>query len=201
MSTDALVPIAFPRLGRGAASATHETAVAQGHAAGYADGLELARAELAQHAARLEAEHAAARAESDALLAQRLRVLDTAARALEARTAPVLDNARNRILEAALDIAEALLGRALEDGPASARAAVARALGAADGEKVRAVRLHPADLALLGPVTVPDGVDLVADPSLARGDAVAECPDGHVDARLGSALARVRTALAAGGGA
>ncbi|WP_434995924.1 FliH/SctL family protein [Arthrobacter sp. Ld5] len=201
MSTDALTPIAFPRLGPGSGQAGHSAAVAQGHAAGYADGLALARADLAEHRARLDAEHAAARAHADDLLAQRLRVLDTAARALDARTAPVLEAARTRILDAALDITEALLGRALEDGPSSARAAVARALQGAEGQEVRAVRLHPADLAVLAPGQVPDAVRLVPDASLQRGDAVAECPDGHVDARLGTALARVRSALAPGGAA
>ncbi|MHA7189995.1 FliH/SctL family protein [Arthrobacter sp. MDT2-16] len=195
MSTDALTPVAFPRLGPGSGQAAHHAAVTQGHAAGYADGLVLARAELAEHRARLDAEHAAARAHADALLAQRLRVLDAAARALDARTAPVLDHARTRILDAALGITEALLGHALQDGPSSARAAVERALAAADGEEVRAVRLHPADIDLLGPGIVPTGVDLVPDAALQRGDAVAECPDGSIDARLGTALARVRSAL------
>ncbi|WP_247827939.1 FliH/SctL family protein [Arthrobacter antioxidans] len=199
MSTDAFTPVAFPRLGPGQAS--HHAAVAQGHAAGYADGLALARAELAERRAQLDAEHAAARAQADAVLAQRLRVLDTAARAFDARTAPVLDEARTRILDAAVHITEALLGRALEDGPSSARAAVARALRGAEGEEVRAVRLHPADLAVLAPDDTPTAVHLVPDATLQRGDAVAECPDGHVDARLGSALARVRSALAAGGAA
>ncbi|WP_104166935.1 FliH/SctL family protein [Arthrobacter sp. SX1312] len=201
MSTDALAPFAFPRLGPGSGQAAHHAAVAQGHAAGYADGLALARAELAEHRARLDAEHAAARAQADIVLAQRLRVLDTAARAFDARTAPVIDEARTRILDAAVGITEALLGRALEDGPSSARAAVARALRGAEGVEVRAVRLHPADLAVLTPGDAPAAVRLVPDASLQRGDAVAECPDGHVDACLGTALARVRSALAAGGAA
>lgn len=198
MSTDALTPVTFPYLGRGSGQAAHDTAVAQGHSAGYADGLALARAELAEHRARLEAEAASARLQAEALLAQRLRVLDAAARALEARTAPVLDQARERILDAAFGITEALLGRALADGPTSARNAVARALEGADGEDVRAVRLHPADLALLAPGDAPQGVTLVPDASLGRGDAVAECTNGSIDARLGTALARVRTALAGG---
>ncbi|PPB48137.1 hypothetical protein C4K88_14235 [Arthrobacter pityocampae] len=201
MSTDALTPVAFPRLGPGSGQATHHAAVAQGHAAGYADGLALARAELAERRLRLEADHAAARARADDALAERLRVLDAAARAFDARTAPVLDEARTRILDAAVHITEALLGRALEDGPSSARAAVARALQGAEDVQVRTVRLHPADLALLSPDDAPATVQLVPDASLQRGDAVAECPDGHVDARLGTALARVRTALAAGGAA
>lgn len=201
MSTDLFSSVAFPRLGPDSGKAAHDTACARGHAAGYADGLALARAELAEQSARLDAGNAAARAQADALLAQRLHVLDTAARALEVRTAPVLAEARARILAASLAITEELLGRALEDGPASARAAVDRALGAVPGEDVHTVRLHPADLAVLTTDGISrPGVQLVGDPLLARGDAIAECPNGHIDARLGSALARVRAALTAGGG-
>ena len=57
------------------------------------------------------------------------------------------------------------------------------------------------NLAALTPADTPAAVHLVPDASLQRGDAVAECPDGHVDACLGTALARVRSALAAGGAA
>ncbi len=198
MSTDALTPISFPHLGPGSGRAALDAAFAQGHAAGYADGLLLARAELEEHRARLDAEHAAARARGDALLAQQLGVLEAAARALEARTAPVLEQARSRILDAALSITEALVGHALEDGPSSARAAVVRALTAADGDEVRAVRLHPADLDVLGTDAVPAGVVLLPDATLRRGDAVAECPNGSIDARIGTALERVRAALAGG---
>ena len=44
---------------------------------------------------------------------------------------------------------------------------------------------------------VPDvaGLELVADPSLAPGDAVGRHPDGYLDARVATALARARAAL------
>jgi flagellar assembly protein FliH len=62
---------------------------------------------------------------------------------------------------------------------------------------VAAVRLHPADIAVLKAAGLPQGtgVELVPDPSLARGDAMAEYPQGWLDARLGTALARARSAL------
>ncbi|THJ65047.1 hypothetical protein E8P82_13025 [Arthrobacter echini] len=198
MSTESLLPISFPLLGAGSDTAARDTAAARGHAAGYADGLALARAELAEQRTRLDAERAAERRHADQRAAQRMRVLDAAVRALERQSAPVLAEARTRILDAALEIAEALLGQELQDGPSSARAAVARALSGIDGEDVRTVRLHPADLADLSATDVPAGLQLSPDPSLQRGDAVAECENGQLDARLGSALARVRDVLTGG---
>ncbi len=198
MSTEALVPFSFPLLGPGSGKAAQDMAAARGHAAGYADGLALARLELAEQQTRMDLDRAAERRHAEQRLAGRVSVLDAATRALERQSAPSLAEARTRILDVALEIAEALLGQALQDGPSSARAAVARALGAADGEEVRAVRLHPADLAEIPSTDVPAGLTLVADGSLQRGDAVAECPNGHLDARLGTALTRVRDALGSG---
>lgn len=80
----------------------------------------------------------------------------------------------------------------------TARAAVARALAVTDPGDVVTVRLHPADLAQLDGATrdsVAAEVSFVADASLARGDAEAERRIGQVDARLGTALDRARTAL------
>jgi len=80
----------------------------------------------------------------------------------------------------------------------TARAAVARALAVTDPGDVVTVRLHPADLAQLDAATrdsVAADLAFVADASLARGDAEAERRVGQVDARLGTALDRARTAL------
>jgi flagellar assembly protein FliH len=43
---------------------------------------------------------------------------------------------------------------------------------------------------------LPVGVALVADPTLAPGDAVSEFPGGYLDARIESAVERARCALA-----
>lgn len=202
MSTDALVPVTFPRLGPASGQAVDDIAFARGHAAGYAYGLSLARVELAERKAAADAETEEARLQAEAAAAQRLRVLDAATRALDARTAPVLAEATGLILHTAFSIAEELVGYSLEDGPSSARAAVARALQGTAGEEVRAVRLHPADLALLeADEVVRPGLVLVADASLGRGDAVTDLPQGTIDARLGTALARVRSVLRDAGAA
>ncbi|MPV39189.1 FliH/SctL family protein, partial [Georgenia subflava] len=96
--------------------------------------------------------------------------------------------------------AEALLGAELADGPTAARTALARALAEPHGADVVRVRLHPADHELVVSATdadlaVPAGIELVADASLARGEAVGELEAGYLDARLGTAVERARTAL------
>lgn len=194
MSTDGLVPITFPRLGPASGQAVDDIAFARGHAAGYASGLALAHAELDERRVAAEAEFAASRVRADAAVQQRLRVLDSAVHALDARVAPVLAEARGRILDTAFSIAEMIVGHALEDQAASARAAIARALQGTEGDEVRAVHLHPADIALLTQEErVRPDVVLVADASLDRGDAVTQLTDGTIDARLSTALDRVRS--------
>ncbi|MUK01427.1 hypothetical protein GM708_05495 [Vibrio cholerae] len=196
MSTDALVPVTFPRLGPTSGQDIDDVAFARGHAAGYAYGLSLARVELAERKVAADAEAEEARVRAEAVATRRLRALDAATRALEARTAPVLAEARGQILDIAFSTAEELIGHTLKDGQASARAAVARALQGTAGEEVRAVRLHPADLALLQADDVDrPGLVLVADTSLERGDAVTDLPQGSIDARLSTALGRVRAVL------
>ncbi|WP_254631389.1 FliH/SctL family protein, partial [Cellulomonas sp. GbtcB1] len=147
--------------------------------------------------------------------ADALAVLARSARAAADRSAPVLASAEHALHAAALDLAAAVLGAELSDAPTSAAAALARVRALDPAREVHTVRLHPRDLAVVraalageapagGDVLagLPDltGVELVADPALAPGDAVGEFPDGHLDARLGAALDRARAALAAGAG-
>jgi flagellar assembly protein FliH len=118
-----------------------------------------------------------------------------------------LDEIQDVLAASALELAEAILGYEIAQGGNTARAALQRALssrtpgGSTGVENVTAVRLHPADIAALkanGVVDAP-GVELTADPTLNPGDAVAEYPDGWIDARIGTAVARARHALLGGG--
>jgi flagellar assembly protein FliH len=188
-------PVVFPDLD----PAGESEGYARGHAAGYAAGLRRAAAEAAEREEERRAEHAAALAAARSRAEAAVSVLAAAARALDSRTAPVLAEAEAQLTAAALTVAEAVIGRELGDAPGSARAALARALSAPDAAAVLAVRLHPADLALLGQAAAPApaGVVFEPDPSLARGDAVAVYPDGELDARIGTALARAAAALTA----
>lgn len=176
-----------------------ERARAQGFAAGYAAG-----SRAAAKVAATEAEQVVARAEQDRARRalehqQALEILARAATAAQTRTQPVLDQVERRLHLAAVELAQALLGVELSDAERSGRAALARVLGNPRLPEAVTVRLHPRDLEALRAadveVTLADGVVLAGDPSLAYGDAVAEHPDGLLDARLGEALTRALDAL------
>lgn len=167
----------------------------RGHAAGYAAGLRRAADEVAARESELVARHAAAVAAERARTDRAVAGLESAARALELRTAPVLADADAQLVAAALELAEVIVGCELSDAPHAARAALARAMSEPDASDVVSVRLHPDDLALVADVLDASGVELVADAGLARGDAVAVYPDGELDARIGSAIGRARAAL------
>lgn len=200
MSTDAgqgpFTRLAYPPLHRDAEAARGaDQARAAGHAAGYAAGLRGAAEETRQLRLRLQAEHDAALAAAREELRLAAAAVEAAAAQLRASVVLQARQLQDAAAVAALELAEAVLGRELEDGEASAQAALLRALKATDTDPVHSVRLHPADLALVDAEAAPAGVRLVADASLNRGDAVAEYPDGYLDATLTGALARARQAL------
>ncbi|MEV7933139.1 hypothetical protein [Curtobacterium sp. NPDC089185] len=207
--TDTVVQrVAFPVLGSATTRDLAAAADVRGHAAGYAAGLRAAQAETDALRARLEAEHAARLAALHAEAVRRVQVLDAATAALLSQVVPVLRDAEESLVQASLDLAEAVVGysvrtaRSAADGvddgrealPApGAEATVRRALAAVDATVALAVRVSPADAARVADAgfTVP----VVGDPSLRDGDAVVDLPDGMLDARLGAALDRARDAL------
>lgn len=185
----------------------------RGHAAGYAAGLRAAQAETDALRVRLEAEHAARVASMHADTARRIAVLDAATTAMLSQVTPVLDAAEQSVAAAALNLAEAVVGYAIRAsrpsdaapaGPADAHgleargasgaeATVMRALASIDRTVAVAIRLSVGDAARVADLDLP--VPVVADASLADGDAVVDLPDGLVDARIATALGRARTAL------
>ena len=176
-----------------------ERSRARGHSAGYAAGLRAAAAEMDATAARLGAEHAASVRQGQARIDRVVAVLGAAAAALDERTIPVLRDAENTLVTTALDLAEAILGHELDDAERSARSALGRALHHSTDVSPHSVRLNPDDLAILdAAVLAKSGVEFAADPSLARGDAITEFPDGYLDARIGTALARAKAVLLGG---
>ena len=169
----------------------------QGHAAGYAAGLQLANRDAAAARTRQDAEHTERESRLYARHAAEVAAVRQAGAALAERTAPVLADAEQALFSCALDLAVALLGHELRDGETSARAALARVCGQGEAEIPVSVRMNPADLAVLdrGSQDFPASLTLIADPVLKRGDAMADYPHGFLDARLGTAVARVRAAL------
>jgi len=197
MSSDpGFATMSFPALRTPVRADGEDRARIGGHAAGYTAGLRAAEADVAAHAAALEAEHAATLAHLRARLDLAVATLESAAAALDARTVPVLEHAHAAIADAAVQLAEAVVVSEFGDGGASARSALHRALGSVDVATVHAVRLNPDDLSSLGETALGvAGVSFVADAGLARGDAVTEFADGYLDARVSTAFARARAAI------
>lgn len=168
-------------------------AEAAGYAAGWAKGVQAARAvvDAEQETARRATEARAAE------LVQALAAVQSAAHHLELRSAPTLEQAEQLLLDAAFDLAEAIVGARLRDDATRGVDALNRVLGlAAPREPVR-VHLHPADLRIVRTADVPENVELVPDPTQAPGDAVAHCGATEIDARIGTAVDRVRAHLRA----
>ncbi|QCR43384.1 hypothetical protein C1N91_07330 [Curtobacterium sp. SGAir0471] len=199
--------VAFPVLGSATTRDRAAAADVRGHAAGYAAGLRAAQAETAALHARLEAEHEVRLAALRAETVRRVQVLDAATSAMLSQVAPVLRDAEESLVDAALDLAEAVVGHVIRSGrqddatgdgleahhTPGAEATVRRALASLDATVPVTVRLSPADAARVADLAL--AVPVVADPTLHDGDVVVDLPDGLLDARLGTALDRARTAL------
>lgn len=185
--------MAFPSIGDEQREKVLSEARIQGHAAGFAAGAAAARLDAEEAAAAAAASFAAQRLAAAAELEQRLAILDAAAAAMHERAVPVLEAMEHALAGAALDIARTVIGCELANGETSVQAALARALNPATPAPVHTVRLHPQDLAML-PADVP-AVKFVPDAALERGDAVAEYTEGFLDARMCTALERIRASL------
>jgi len=197
MSSDpGFATLSFPSLRTTVRDDSEDRARVAGHAAGYAAGLRAAEVDVAARVAAMRAEHEATLRHLQARSDLSTSVLNAAVVALHERTVPVLESAHAAIAEAAIQLAEAIVGCELGEAGTAAKSALFRALDSVDTASVQVVRLNPSDLAALDPSTIEAaGVALAADPSLARGDAVTEFSNGFLDARISTALARARAAI------
>ena len=191
------LPVTFPALRNVETDPFEVQSRASGHAAGYAAGLRAASSELAERTARLDAEHEAAVLHGRARVDRVVALLGAAARALDERSLPLIERSQDALAAAAIALAEAILGSELSRDENSARTALTRALARADSTTVRVVRMNPVDLAGLDEDTIAaTGVLFAPDDSLDRGDAVTEFEVGYLDARISTALARAKAAIA-----
>lgn len=181
----------------GLAENARASARAQGYAVGWAEGRR-AGEELAGNQAQQEArERAADRARQDAEHEHAVAALRQAAQRLDSAVADVCAAVEGQAVEVALQLAEAVLGREVALAADPGTDAVRRALALMPAETSVTVRLHPQDRRGVDASAFGDhGVRLVDDPTLRRGDAVAESDTAVVDATVGAALARVREVLA-----
>lgn len=200
-STDTLRADPFPSLGElllprvgtsdGVLAELAGRAEAEGYEAGYDSG----------RAAGFDAGVAAGRA----LVGDRV---DAVLNALTVETERALADSRvaagslgSAVVDAAMALARAVLGRELAVAASPGRDALVRALTEAPGEGRLVARLHPTDAELLDLDGVPSGqnlrIEVVADPSIEPGGCLLDTPTGRVDALLSTALARAAEVLGA----
>ena len=203
MSTDAgFGRIAFPRLRDEEQDRVAAQSRAEGHAAGYTEGLRLAAEDVARRTDQINAEHAANERFGEAQIDHAVSLLAAATRALNERTVPVIQQVESTLVHTALELAEAILGTELSQTEPSARRALERALRPADQvdrSEIHTIRMHPKDLADLRAHTRGlEGIQFVSDSRLERGDAMTEFSEGFLDARISTAFARAKVALGEG---
>jgi flagellar assembly protein FliH len=183
------------------------SASAVGYALGWSQGLRDARESIATE--RAEASEANRKLASQASTSVEALLVSIAAAAaqLEASAQLARERDEDAILAAAVEIAEALMGRELADTDRATRNALARALRLAPAHEPVTVRLNPTVYAtmsekgfdaLLGAVVESSGRTIVfePDPTLGVGDALATCTATSIDARLSEGVRRVREHLA-----
>lgn len=180
----------------GLAERSHQAARAQGYATGWAEGRRVALARAAEEAERVRREVADERARREAEHASALAALEAAVDQLRVRTVEAADELAGHTVEVALELTAAILGREVTTASDPGADALRRALAEVDPTIPTTVRLHPADRAALDPVALAGRKVVVTDdPTLQRGDAVAETDDTLVDATVAAALERVREVL------
>ena len=205
MSPDATTFELSPLAGVRSTSTDDHRVRAAGYAAGWAAGARAAAEQATALRRRLVEEQAEAEAVRAAEHAALVAALERSCAVAAARTAPVLAEAQRRLQVAALELAEALIGAELADGERSARVALDKALAVPPELGLHTIRLSPPDAHRIqvaideGGVTLPDGVMVLADPALAPGDALSVHESGYLDARLSTAVARVREIVAGQG--
>jgi flagellar assembly protein FliH len=194
LSDTSFIALSFPSIDTPDSRRVFQAAQSRGYAAGFAAGSKEASARLAEQTAAIAAtardEASAARERADAAVAR----LNVVIREVQDTVIPLLAEAERALAHSAVALAEAIIGVELRDDADSARAALTRALGHPERSSVSVVRLNPSDLAAVMDLPI-DGVTLVADQTLARGDAIAELPSGFLDARIDAALERARAEL------
>ena len=180
----------------GIAERSHQAARAQGYATGWAEGRRVALARAAQDAevVRRAAEDDRARRHAEHLTA--LAALDAAVEQLHIRMSEAVDAIAEQAVEVALELTSAILGREVATATDPGADALRRAMALVDPHVPATVRMHPEDRATLDPAALENrAVAVLDDPTLSRGDAVAETEDTLVDATIAAALERVREVL------
>ena len=167
---------------------------AQGYSRGWAEGRRAAEDQAAQERMAVAAEHERAEERREAEHRAAVAGLVTAATRLDEAVASTCHQVEAQALELAARLVEAITGHEVAVAQDPGLDAVRRGLALAQGEPLVRVRVRPEDR---GPelATLAGAGAVVADPTLARGDALLETAEGVVDARVSTAVARVQELL------
>ncbi len=173
-----------------------------GYAQGWAQGQREAAVEAEVTAARARVTEQVHDQRRAAALAQAINALGRAVTELENHLMPTFNELQEVLLANAFELAEAIIGRTLEDPQTRGRDALRRAMIAAPESGPVVVSLHPDDFQTLVGATGQTQFDYEArqvslrgDPELQPGDATAETGNATVDAKISAAVARARDAL------
>jgi len=131
-------------------------------------------------------------------LASALAGLERAAGQLEVARKAWEDVGPDEAISLALELTEMILLREVASSDAPARDAIRRCFAQLEPGERATIRLSPSDFDALGVVDdlqLERTFELVSDPSIEPGDAVADLNSGSVDARIRTALDRVRQEL------
>ncbi|MFD1371451.1 FliH/SctL family protein [Actinoplanes sichuanensis] len=173
-----------------------------GYAEGWAQGKRDAAAANEAAAARAVLAEEAYEQRRATALASAVNALGRAVTGLEDQLMPTFTELQEVVLATAWELAEAIIGRHLQDDPQRGADALRRAMTAAPEHGDVVVSMHPDDFRnLVGESSGEDfefsgrRITLRPDPRLQPGDAVAETGTATVDATLAAAVARAREAL------
>jgi len=140
----------------------------------------------------------AALADAGDIVVRAAAALDAATADLAQRDAVEMVELGRGVVDLALQIAAAVIGRELDTAIDPGADAIVRALELAPDRGTMVARLHPEDAAtLVDTEALAPGRDLavVADPSVERGGCVLEVGPARIDAQLSVALGRVADEL------
>ena len=173
-----------------------------GYAEGWAQGQREAAAMADTAAERARTSQQAHEQRRAAALAQAVNALGRAVTELETQLMPTFAELQEVLLANAFELAEAIVGRSLDDPQRRGADALRRAMAASPDTGNLVVHLHPDDFqTLVGDAGQTDfdyeGRQVILRPNAALqpGDATAETGMASVDATIAAAVARAREAL------
>ena len=171
-----------------------QSATDDGYRIGYQAGFDAALQDAA------EAIDSRERQRSQSLVAV-LDELGSVAMSIEQSHGHIIEEIQRQTIALAVDIAETLVGHEIAAAANPGLDALTRALQLAPTAKVLSAQLHPDDFATLS--LSPDwerfdlqGLSIIENPSLQRGDCIVDADATRIDARIAPALQRVRETIA-----